>query len=99
MYREHVGREWKTDRYGGVTVSSGEPHEVVPEYDDGWSPRDRVFEVKDPARIEYRGKQMRARSVTVVRELTSAQVFGAAYPRGEALANAIGEATFDQAEK
>jgi len=68
-------------------------------YDEHWSPDDRVFEVKDLAGIEHRGRQTRARKVTVVRELTSAQVFGAAYRRGEALATAIGAATFDQAEK
>jgi hypothetical protein len=98
MCRRHIGGEMRTDRTGGVLIHAGQPHEAIPHYHDNWRPGDRVFEVSDPGRFVSRGTQMRARSMTVIRELTPAQVFGAAYPRGEAIATAIGRATFTQAE-
>jgi len=98
MCRERIGREMRTDRTGGVVIHTGEAYKAIPYGHDNWRPEDRVFEISDPGRFLSRGTQMRVRSMTIVRELTPAQVFGAAYPRGEAIATAIGNATFDQAE-
>lgn len=97
MFRKSVGQRFELSGYPAHEFTEGsKPGDAaVPLYRhaDGWRPDGCIFEIRDPQGIAhgsnpYEGRKA-AKSFVIVRELTSAEVFGPHFPRAERFVSAM----------